>query len=337
MLRQLMMQWALPALLVAGLVGGSAARVEASDVRDNAGMFSKEAVSKAQAALDRIESQHKVPVLIETIPNLDGKPVDDVAKARFLESNHKMLYVLIAKDERKISVREPQSLANRIGQADRAQIRQAFIDQFKNKDFDAGLTRAVATIDEIASSKKATSGPVLPVARGGAAPPAVPAQRSSLGTWLMIGLGIFAVLMVFRLLGRMMNGGNRGYAPGPGAAPGAPAGYGPGYGGGGYGGGGGGGMFGTMMAGLGGALAGNWLYNQFSGSHSHPTDTAGMGGGGYSSGQDAAGYDAGPSEGVGESTGWADSGGDAGGGGDWGGGGGDWGGGGGGDVGGGDW
>jgi len=75
----------------------------------------------------------------------------------------------------------------------------------------------------------------------------------------------------------------------------------------------------SLFGGIGGALAGNWLYDQFSGRH---------GGGGFgesSTSGDAAGTDAGGAD----WSGGADAGG-AGWGGDWGGGGGgDWGGGGG--------
>ena len=42
---------------------------------------------------------------------------------------------------------------------------------------------------------------------------------------------------------------------------------GPGYGGPGYGGGGGGGFMSSLFGGIGGAMAGNWLYDQFSGRH----------------------------------------------------------------------
>ena len=162
----------------------------------------------------------------------------------------------------------------------------------------------------------------------------------------MIGLGIFGVLLVLRLLGGLFGRSSAGYPGGmsmggmgrPGMGPG-PGGYGaPGYGG--YGGGRGGGLFSGMLGGLGGALAGNWLYDQFSGRH---------GGAGHSdasaypvagspdpytpSGDDFVGTNDDP--GGGASWGAPDTGNTGGdwgggdGGGDWGGGGGDWGGGGG--------
>ena len=90
------------------------------------------------------------------------------------------------------------------------------------------------------------------------------AGRSPFGTFLMIILGIFGVLLVLRLIGGLFN---RSAGQGIPAGMGMPRqgmGGGPGYGGPGYG-GGGGGFFSSVLGGLGGALAGNWLYDQFSG------------------------------------------------------------------------
>jgi uncharacterized protein len=103
----------------------------------------------------------------------------------------------------------------------------------------------------------------------------------------------------------------------------------PGYGAPGYGGGGGGFMSG-LLGGLGGAVAGNWLYDQFSGGRHNATHEAGgYQPDGYSSGIPDQGNDEiiGANDDAGGGASWDDSPADAGGG-DWGGGGGDWGGGG---------
>ena len=103
-----------------------------------------------------------------------------------------------------------------------------------------------------------------------------------MSTLLLIGLGIFAVLIVLRLLGGLFgrsagagypNQMGRWAGRGPAWVP--AAGY---YGGGaGYGGGGGGGgFFSGLLGGLGGAMAGNWLYDQMSGRHGGTT-SAGAG------------------------------------------------------------
>lgn len=176
-----------------------------------------------------------------------------------------------------------------------------------------------------------------------------------MGTILLIGGGILAVFLILRVLGGLFNRSSGGGYPNqvggmgmprPGMGPGG----GPGYygGGGGYGQRGGGGFFSGLLGGLGGAVAGNWLYDQFSGRHGGST-SAGMG---YGPNDASAGLpdqrdDAiiGADDDGGRGASWDDGnagdtgGGDWGGGdagGDWGGGGGDWGGGDGG-GGGGDW
>ncbi len=67
---------ALPLAMAATAAPGTA---RASTVRDEAGMFSAAAVQKAEAELNRIEREFQVPVMIETIPSLDGEEIADVS------------------------------------------------------------------------------------------------------------------------------------------------------------------------------------------------------------------------------------------------------------------
>ncbi len=153
---------------------------------------------------------------------------------------------------------------------------------------------------------------------------------------------IIGVLLLTRLFSRANQPGGYGASGRPGPMGG------PGYGAGGYGApgyGGRGGFWQGMLGGLGGAIAGNWLYGQFSGRHHQPDHD--YGGTGYTGAEGGAlppdtGADWGGTGGADWGGGdVADTGGDwggggggdwgGGGGGDWGGGGGDWGGGGGGD------
>jgi len=354
--------WALPAA--------------ASEVRDPAGIFSAAAVRQAQADLDRIEREQKVPVTIETISSLKEATSDDekakwksmpakkvidlVAQRNAREGSRRGLYILLDKKEHVVSNLEiPERLQNRLPESKRLAVRDAFIQEFKNQNFDAGLSRAVKVIDDElrasqpAAARAAQSAPVAAPARN------VPAPEHRGGGGLMtlipIVLIIVAILIAVRVLGALFRGSGGGYGGGPGrmGGPGY-GGGGPGYGGGGGGyggGGGGGGFFSNIMGGIGGAMAGNWLYDQFSGRHGH--DQAGTYGGGAAAGgvagpeqvaqggDDMIGANDDGSQGAswGGDTGgdWAGGGGgtDTGGGGDWGGGGGDTGGGGGGDWGGG--
>jgi len=329
---------ALPAILLA-----TSGPSMAAEVRDKAGMFSAEAVKKAQTELDRIEREYSVPVTIEAIPSLDGEPIKDVTTRHAESVGAKGIYLLIAKSEGKIYGEASRGFQKYLPRSRLQSIDDAFIADFKKGNFDAGLLHGVARIDSSLSEARAEAGgslrpaPVAAGRRAAQAPvpvgrPRVAATNSwGIGSLMMIVIGILGIFLVIRILGALFSAGRGGYGSqarmgGPGGyGPGGP-GYGaPGYGGG--GGGGGGGFMSSMFGGIGGALAGNWLYDQFSGRHHGSMD--------QTSYDPAAGAapapEAAPEWGEGGAGGdWG--GGDAGAGGDWGGGGGgggDWGGGGG--------
>src|SRR5262245_37141879 len=106
-------QWlsALPLFVMAAL---AVSQVDAADIRDRAGMFSPEAVKKAQAELERIEQKTGISVLIETIdaiPELDAeasnqarrKAIDDLADRRFNQVRNEGVYLSIAKRDKVFS------------------------------------------------------------------------------------------------------------------------------------------------------------------------------------------------------------------------------------------
>jgi uncharacterized protein len=337
----------------------AAARLEAAQIRDRAGMFSAEAVKKAKADLDRTEKRTGIAVVIETIDAIPGlvndgssqnkrRAIDQLAARRAREAGNEGVYLLISKKDEVFSdllVRERYD--SLLPRERRLAVRDALLGEFKNHRFDEGLRRAVEILDQSLAAAPAVAN------HRALAPGHAPQRRQAdtgkfgLGTLVMIGLGIVGVLVLLRVLGGAFGrGGGYPAQTGMGGSPGMGMGPGPGYGAPGYGYGGprGGGFFSGMLGGLGGALAGNWLYDQFSGRH---------GGGGHT---DAASYEPGEApttndaggdafvggdDDGGMGTSWGDAGGtDTGG--DWGGGdgGGDWGGGGGdggGDWGGGDW
>jgi uncharacterized protein len=332
---------------------------QAAAIRDTAGMFSVDVVSKANSELERLERSTGIPIVIETIEQIPGlaadsapdvrrKAIAKLAVERDREIHDEGLYLLISKRDHVISpVLVRERLASAVGESKREAIVEAFRPAFKKKDFDGGLTNAVKTIESTLEGVTVGKSAVhrgLPGPGGHAAAPVGRRAEgagggSGLGTFLMIGLGIFGVLLVLRVLGGLFGRSQGGGYPGqmgmqrPGM--GGPGMGGPGYGAPGYGGGGGGGFMSGLLGGLGGAVAGNWLYDQFSGGRHGGANEAG----GYQQDASSSGVaDQGGDEIVGGNDGgasWDDTPADSGGG-DWGGGGGDWGGGGGGD-GGGDW
>jgi uncharacterized protein len=296
------------------------AAARASTVHDQAGLFKAPTVSQAQAELDRIERETRIPTTIETVPSLDGENIRDVLNRHAREAKASGLYVLIAKKEAKIAVEPSNRFRSLLPSGRTDAISSAFLGGFKKHDFDTGLLEGVRAIGREASLARADAPPVArpraaPAQRPFGAPDRVPARGGGgggfgFGALLVIGLLVVGVLVVFRLLGSALGGGMGRGSGGPGG-PGGPMGR-PGYG---FG-GGGGGFMSSLFGGIGGALAGNWIYDQFSGRR---------GGGGYAdntSSDPGAAADTGPDDwgGSGGSVGdWG--GGDAGGGGDWGGGG----------------
>ena len=329
-------QWLiLPALLATALFSASA---YGSSVRDSAGMFSSGVVSKAQSHLDQLERTTHIPVVIETVDKVPGldknashkekiEAINAYAVKRDNELRDEGIYYLISKEDHlnsNILVRKrfesilPREKCDRIG--------SAFLDAFKKHDFDGGLKNGVQAIEHALSGvsvgQHAAHAPgALPAP--GNRPAVVVARRgggSTMGTFLLIIGGIFGVLLLLRLLGGLFGGRSAGAGYNQmGGGMGMPRPGGPGYYGGGGMGGGGGGFFSGMLGGLGGALAGNWLYDQFSGGRHGMNTSDSLGAQEYTSG---GAYDPGGDAIVGADDSPA-------GGGDWGGGGGD--------TGGGDW
>lgn len=302
----------------------------AATIRDQAGMFSDAAVRAARSELDRVERETRLPVTVETVESLDGRPIGQVLRNHARQTGAVGLYVLLARDDHKIEVVASDRYTGAFGSSRTTAVRDAFLGPLKQRDFDAALAQGVRVIGEEAQQAR---GEIAAAAQGAAARPVRGAPAGApragggfgIGTLLFLGLIIFGAMFVFRMLGSMFGAG-RGYTMGPGGRPM----YGPGgYG---YGGGGGGGFLSSVFGGIGGALAGNWLYDQMSGRHHH--NVGSMDSTGY--GSSDAGTQGDDWSGSGSVGDWGGGGGDAGG--DWGGGGGggDWGGGGG-DGAGGDW
>jgi hypothetical protein len=315
------LRWLLAVPLLLTISSGLA---RASEVIDGAGLFSAAAIRQAEATLDRAEKSTGHAVVIETIESLGGQSIQEAERAGERRHANAAIYVLIVKKESKYRLVEHPARLSRpmVNEVD-----EAFLDRLKKHDFDGALTQGSEKLASAVTTVSAArrGGNANPPLNRNAPPAANKGSGSPLPFLLTIGAIVIVVLLVVRLLGAMAGRGQGGMAGG-GMRPG----MGGGYGAPGYGGGGGGGFFSSMMGGIGGAMAGNWLYDQFRG---------GRHGGGYDSGNAGGAAD---DAGAANDPGWTETGGgDFGGGGDaGGGGGGDWGGGGGGDWGGGgggDW
>ncbi|MBV8727708.1 MAG: TPM domain-containing protein [Candidatus Eremiobacteraeota bacterium] len=300
------------ALVAIGFLAAPAAAARSSFVLDGAGMFSAGTVSALNTRLTNFNAQTHKEVLVETVPSLNGATLQDAAQREFAQQQVDGVMIFIAKDERR-DIIVPDRAGVQAGWFDSEtlrSIRQSMESQFKDGDFDGGITTAVNGILGIyrshMSSLNGANGAALPATRSYNSRAANPTFHLN-GFWLVVIL--IAAFLVLRSLMRAMSA-PRQYvgAPGaPGRPPAPTQGYGPGY----YG-GGGGGFWSGLLGGLGGAWLGNEMFRG-RGDASGGASAGGWGGG------DAGGSGGGDSGGWSSDAGQADVGGSSGG--DWSGGG----------------
>jgi glc operon protein GlcG len=136
-----------------------------SQIRDVAGLFSVEALQKARVRLDRIEKEFHIPVVIETIDSTQGESIDDVSIRRAQRSGIHGIFILIAKQEHKIRVRDYKSL---LSNEARVEIQEAFSHPFAQKNFDVGLSAGIDAVEAAlthrgAKPPKPEERPALPI------------------------------------------------------------------------------------------------------------------------------------------------------------------------------
>ena len=125
-----------------------------SKVIDEAGLFKKASVEAAERALQTSEREFRVPVVIEVVEGLKGRPLDDVALEAARLSGGQGLFVLIAKDEKKLKALTRRQFDHRFTVERREAIVKAFLGGFRTGDFDEGLKKGV---DEIVAVVKDTA------------------------------------------------------------------------------------------------------------------------------------------------------------------------------------
>ena len=278
--------------IVAFAIGGPAG---ASSIRDGAKMFHPDTVEKAEARLERIERAAGVPVVIETIRSIPGltedskkdereRAINQLAERRDQEIRDQGIYILIARREHVISetlIREhlAEVLPLREASCNPRRVHQGLRQTgFRWRAHERSRGDRIG-VEWCQDPERTAQAPV--VGGRGARVRGAAGGASTMWTILLIGGGILAVFLILRLLGGLFGrSAGAGYPnqsgmgmPRPGMGPGGGPGY---YGGGGGYGGRGGGFFSSLLGGLGGAMAGNWLYDQMSGHHGGST-AAGMG------------------------------------------------------------
>lgn len=248
------------------------ARAAEPAINDRADFFSAEAEEKAQQKLIELKRSHNVEVLIESFETVPAGQVErvkamterdrgeffaDWLKQLAKERSAKGLFILICREPSHLRIGVSKELHERgFTDAHREKITQGLLSALKRKEYDEGLLNALDAIETVASTDLKAAG-ASTTAKTRTSPAA--AGDSSLPSWtgwLCLGIGgLVAVLVVVSLVGALFRGGGAGA---------------PGYGG--MGGGWGGGLFGSLFAGLGGALLGNWIYDQWAGGSAHANE-----------------------------------------------------------------
>lgn len=294
---------------VASLLSIGSARAVGPEVRDNAGLFSPAAVQQADAAIQKIRRELLKDLLIETFPAVpENKKADyernreefftSFVRERAQAARLNGIYVLMMKEAPPYKLRIQVAMGEATRQraflaSDRDQLVRLLQTKFREEKYDDGLKEAVAMVDrtvrEHLSSARVGSVPAPSGLKRNAPPAPAPVAASSSGQpnltkWAFIIGGVLVAVFLVRMLSGALGGGGGG-----------------GLSGGGMGGMGGGGFFSSLLGGIGGAMAGNWLYDRFTGdnhAHSHhdsgsslsdgPSD---VGGDYSSSGGDVGGSD----------------------------------------------
>ncbi len=298
---------ALACSAAAVLIALAPAAARDSFVQDQAAMFGQTTATALNSRIGNFNAQTGKEVVVMTVPSLAGAQLKDAAERAFAQQQVNGVLIYIAKDDRR-DIIVPDRAGVSAGWFDTGTlqaIRQSMEAQFKDGDFDGGITTAVSGVLGIYRShlrSRNAAAPVGATSRGYANSASTGGFHLS-GFWLIVIL--VAAFLVLRSVMRAMSTPRTPYGQPPGQ-PGGP-GYGPGYGG-----GGGGGFFSGLLGGLGGA----WLGNEMFGGN-----RGGGGGdsGGSYGGSDVAGGGAADAGGWGSDAGQADMGGSSGG--DWSGGG----------------
>lgn len=265
--------------------------VHAADIADGGGFFSSEAIAKANQSIRDLEQKSGYEIRIETYATTPNGNAEAVSKMepkqrevffsnwihdRAEATKSRGLLVLICKEPSHLRIWAGTPIQRAgFGAAQGKVIRETLLSGFKAKDYDVALSNTVTELESTFKSLNRTNSKAAPATGSSkhlnpiGAPSRVnnepvhraptPAPRQSpWGGLIVVLMLVIGGIFVMSLIGRLFGGG-RSYGP-----------SGSGQGGYGYG---GGGFMSGLTGGIFGAMAGNWLYDQFSGHHASAGET----------------------------------------------------------------
>ncbi len=255
----------------------SPAILRAADVLDGGSFFNADVLAQANQKIRAIEQKSGHEIRIETFATVPADKVEAVAKMdksqretffkqwqhdRAEATKSRGVFVLICKNPSHLRLWAGTAIQHAgFGAAQAQTVREKLLSGFKAKEYDKTLTDVVeqlaTTFDGLSSNKHKAAAPGhKPVANTTPKPaPAPHAPQANGGNFLFIVVLIIGGILLFSFMARLFGGGQSN-------VPGGMGGYG----------GGGGGFWSGLTGGLFGAMAGNWLYNQFSDHHASAND-----------------------------------------------------------------
>jgi uncharacterized protein len=248
------------------------ARAATPEVRDEGGVFSATAIEKANQVIRTIHRDLRKELLVETFASVPKDRVNDYARNReeffagFVRDRAQAeglegIYVMVMKEPPphrfRIQVGVGQATRQRAFRpADRDQLVRVFQSSFREDHYDEALLQGVAFVQS--TLRKNLQGGAVPAGPARSTVPIAQSFRSQpssgggVPSFLILGLvvvgGLILLSFVLRLFRGAMGGGRGGLAGSRG-----------------LGGPGGGGFFSGLLGGIGGAMAGSWLYDHLAG------------------------------------------------------------------------
>jgi uncharacterized membrane protein YgcG len=308
-------------LLLVWVLGTGAPQVTmaAPGVRDEGAVFSARTVKQADEATRKLQTQFHKELLIETFAGIPEGRKDEYARDREEFFSNLVrdrarsaqldgIYVLVMKEPPPHRFRiqvgvGPATREKAFLTSNRDELVRIFQTSFRQDRFDEGLLNGVAyverTLRENLRPAVAAGAPSSSPngSWGTAATAHDTSSRGSIGSFLLLGVLLLGGILLVRFLFRMMRGGQGGQLAGAGGMGGR-----------------GGGFLTSLLGGIGGVMAGSWLYDRFMGGNAHAGDSS-MSGSTDTGGSDVGG-DFSSSGGDVDFGGGGDFGGDGGGGGD---------------------
>ena len=317
------------------------AMIRAADVVDGGGFFSAETLAKANRTIRDLETKTGHEIRIETFATVPADKAETVKKmdkaerdtfftkwlhSRAEDTKSRGVFVLICKEPAHLNLWGANAIQHSgFGASEAKSVREILLNGFKAKEYDKTLTAALVQLTTIFEGLKSnkqkgavtTTHPTLknhhtsqpthqaPLSRSPVPAAPAPAPESSWGSVLVVVAMVIGGIFLFSMVMRMFSGGGQNYGPG------GPGGVGVGVGGGGF--------LSGLTGGIFGALAGNWLFNQFSDHQASASETHSSGSDTSNSSGDNGGFDSGSADNGGTDFGGGDFGGDDFGGGDGGG------------------